>query len=469
MTVNSINIEEAIASIQQQMRDEADLSPAMARSIDILILVIQLLIEKLSLNSGNSSIPPSKKPKKLKHPARKSSGNAPGGQSGHHGKTLQQVAYPDEVVEIEIDKRTLPRRDDLVRSSPEKRQVIDVVLKYSVTEYQAEVFEDSEGGRYVARFPEGITKAIQYGSTIKALAVYLSQHQLIPYNRVQQVFEDQFGLKLSQGTLTNFNREAFERLEKFEHDLVKTLTKAQVLNADETGIKVGNKGHWLHVLCTSKTTFLFPHSSRGTEAMNDMGVLTNFQNILCHDHWKPYLSYDCLHSLCNAHHLRELEWVIEFKKQRWAKNMQKLLKDLNKTVLESGGAISSSKKGAWIRKYRTILKDGRRECPMILPAKGGPKRVSQTKERNLLDRLAAYEQETLLFASEPEVPFTNNQAERDIRMAKVQQKVSGCFRSMNGARYFCRIRSYLLTSVKRGHSAFTQVVKLFEQVPEHAE
>ena len=465
MTIGTINIDEAIASIQQQIVEDATLSPAMTQSINILILVIQLLVEKLGLNSSNSSIPPSKNPnrKKVTRSAKKNSGKKPGGQLGHSGSTLTQFDNPDDIIELEIDKRTLPNRDDLKKVEPEVRQVVDVVLKYTVTEYQAEVWQDSDGSQYTAAFPEHVTKAIQYGPTVKALAGYLSQYQLIPYNRVQQVFDDHFGLQISQGTLTNFNKEAYQRLAGFETKLIETLKKANLAHADETGIKVGRKNHWLHVICTSKSTFLFAHESRGTEAMDAMGVLKHFKQTLCHDHWKPYLTYDCRHSLCNAHHLRELEWVVEFKNQKWAKKMQNLLCEIRDATEKSGGKLSNKNQAAYIKKYRSIIRSGRGECPILLPTKGsGRKRVAQTKERNLLDRLSSYEDETLLFMKEKEVSFTNNQAERDIRMAKVHQKVSGCFRSMNGARYFCRIRSYLLTSVKRGHSAFAQIVKLFE-------
>ncbi len=213
MTVGSINIDEAIANIQQQMEEASDLSPAMSSSINILILVVQLLIEKLGLSSSNSSLPPSKNPKRKKatRNAKKSSGRRPGGQKDHSGETLLQVEEPDDIVELMIDRRTLPKGVALLSRDPELRQVVDVVLKTSVTEYQAEVFEDPHGYRYVAEFPKHVTKAIQYGPTVKALSVYLSQYQLIPYNRVQRVFLDQFDLKLSQGSLANFNREAFER------------------------------------------------------------------------------------------------------------------------------------------------------------------------------------------------------------------------------------------------------------------
>lgn len=463
MTIGKVNIAAAIAEIQQQMENDPEVSPAIIKSINILILVIQLLMERLNLSSENSSLPPSKDPKRKKRvsPARKKSDKKPGGQEGHVGNTLAQVENPDEIVEIEIDRRTLPNRQDFKSAGFESRQVIDVVLNLAVTEYRAEILQDSSGTQYVASFPEHVSKAVQYGSVVKSLAVYFSQAQLIPYNRVQQVFEDQFGLKISQGSIANFNKEAYEKLAGFEANIIKNLKKSEVLNADETGIKIGEITHWLHVLCTPKTTFFFPHEKRGKEAIEAMGILKNFTGTLCHDHWKPYLTYDCEHALCNAHHLRELQWVIDFRQQKWAKSMQNLLKEINKETYDAGGKLSEKRQKYYISQYRKVIALGKKQCPLTVASIGHKGKIAQTKERNLLDRLEKYENETLLFMKKANVPFTNNAAERDIRMAKVQQKISGCFRSMNGAKYFCRIRSYLLTSNKRGHSSFAQIVKLF--------
>lgn len=465
MTIGKVDINAAIAEIQQQIESDPDVSPSLVKSINILILVIQLLVERLGINSANSSLPPSKdkKTRKKSTSARKRSGKKPGGQPGHDGETLQQFADPDEVVELEIDRRTLPNRDDFKSVGLETRQVIDVVMELCVTEYRAEVVEDSDGNQYVATFPEGVTKAVQYGPSVRALSTYMSQYQLIPYNRVQEVFADQFGLEISQGSIANFNKEAYEKLAGFEEKLRQNLGSARVLNADETGIKIGDKIHWLHVLCTPKSTLFFPHDKRGKEAIADLGILDGFKGVLCHDGWKPYFGYECDHALCNAHHLRELQWVIDFKSQAWAREMKKLLLEIKRKVEKRGGVLKPPRQQEYVEKYRQVIRQGKRECPMTLSTKGsGKKKAAQTKERNLLDRLEKYEDWVLLFMKEKLVPFTNNRAERDIRMTKVHQKISGCFRSMAGAQYFCRIRSYLLTSIKRGHSPYFQLLKVFE-------
>jgi transposase len=470
MTIGRINIEASVAKIQQQISKDDSLSPALVSSINVLIVVIQLLVERMGLNSANSSVPPSKDPKKRKEKtrARKKSSKNSGGQPGHKGETLEKVDDPDEVVDLEIDRRTLPNGSNFKPAGFETRQVIDVVMDIHVTEYRAEVLEDNEGNQYVAVFPDHLTKGVQYGSSVRALSTYLSQYQLIPYSRVQEVFSDQFGLNLSQGSINNFNKEAYEKLAGFEERNCQSLRRATVLNADETGIKIGDKNHWLHVLCAPKTTFFFAHHKRGKDAIKDMGVLGEFKGVLCHDGWKPYFGYECDHALCNAHHLRELEWVVEFKNHEWAKSMKKLLISIKKQTEASGGILKVSAQEKYIKKYRVVIQNGKKECPMTLPTKGsGKRKCAQTKERNLLDRLEKYEDWVLLFMKEKKVPFTNNRAERDIRMTKVHQKISGCFRSMAGAKYFCRIRSYLLTSIKRGHSPYQQMIKLFD--PDYAE
>lgn len=474
MTFENINVEQTIESVQEQMRADKSLSPALANSINLLILLIKILISRLGINSSNSSLPPStNNPRKLrgkdKKKRKKKCAKNVGGQNGHEGTTLEQFEDPDEVVPLSIDRRTLPSGLTFHPTEPETRQVIDVNLEFTVTEYQAEVLLGSDGHRYVADFPAHITKSIQYGPSVKSLAVYMSQYQLIPYNRVQEVFKDQFGLDISQGSISNFNREAYEKLEGFERESIKSLESSKVLNADETGIKIDGTLAWLHVLGDSKTTVYFAHEKRGKEAIDAMGIIPNYKGILCHDHWKPYLGYDCTHALCNAHHLRELQWVIDFKGHKWAKSMKTFLSKLQDLVDEYGGKLPDELQNKKVRRYRDIIKAGQLECPIYMPVKGRVQKgkVKQTKERNLLDRLDKFEDQVLLFMKNKDVPFTNNQAERDIRMVKVHQKISGQFKSMNGAKYFCRIRGFLMTLRKRGHAPLDKLQAIFD--PEHAE
>ncbi len=296
-----------------------------------------MLFDRLKLNSTNSSLSPSGdklrrtrgKDKKLR---KKKGEKSVGGQVGHDGNTLEQYEDVDEVVELSIDLRTLPSNIKFTHGKPDIRQVIDLNFEFTVTEYRAEVLLGEDGSRFMATFPSHITKAIQYGLSVKSFAVYMSQYQLIPYARVAEVFKDQFGLSISQGTLCNFNKEAHNKLESFEKDLMKKLNNETVLNADETGIQIDTELAWIHVLCSPRLTFYYAHEKRGKDAMVDGGVIPEYKGTLVNDHWKPYLGYDCKHTLCNAHHLRELQWVIDFIKEKWAKKMKLFLKKLNEEV-----------------------------------------------------------------------------------------------------------------------------------------
>jgi transposase len=230
------------------------------------------------------------------------------------------------------------------------------------------------------------------------------------------------------------------------------LIASDLAHADETGINIGGKRRWLHCVSNDYWTAYCPHEKRGTDAMDDMGILSKFKGILCHDHWKPYYKIDCTHALCNAHHLRELTRAWEQDEQQWARKMKDLLETINLKATEAGGALDAQESQKYRLKYRALIKKGEIECPEpIKPRKKGQRgRIKKSKSRNLLERLRDYEQDTLRFMDNESVPFSNNLGENDIRMTKVQQKISGCFRSMDGANIFCRVRGYLSTCRKQG-------------------
>lgn len=450
MKIENIDIEATIEKAQSLIREDKQLSAATKSMFEIMILIITLLANRLNLNSTNSSKPPSSDPNRKKRPKSKT-GKKPGGQKGHAGTTLKKVDDPDKVELIKVDRSKLPpgryREVDF-----ESRQVFDIDISRVVTEYRAQILEDDRGNRFVAAFPEGVTKAVQYGTGLKAHSVYMSQFQLVPYNRIQDYFADQLHVPLSEGSIFNFNKEAFGFLADFENRVKNKLAGSDLAHADETGINIGGKTHWLHCVSNDSWTLYHPHEKRGTDAMNDMGVLSRFKGILCHDHWKPYYKIDCTHALCNAHHLRELTRAWEQDAQQWARKMKDLLETINRKVTEAGGALDPQESKKYRRKYRALLKQGEIECPEpSRPNKKGKRgRIKKSKSRNLLERLRDYEQDTLRFMDNENVPFSNNLGENDIRMTKVQQKISGCFRSMDGAQIFCRIRSYLSTCRKQG-------------------
>lgn len=461
MKINNIDIQASIEKAQAVIREDKQMSAGTKSIIEILILIITLLTNQLNLNSKNSSKPPSSDPNRKKTPKAKT-GNKKGGQKGHIGTTLKKVDNPDIIEPIKIDRHTLPvgRYQDV---GFESRQVFDIDISRVVTEYRAQILEDEKGNRYVAPFPEGVTKAVQYGTKVKAHAVYLSQFQLIPYNRIQDYFADQVHIPISEGSIFNFNKQAFDALDTFEDSARERLKNSAVAHADETGINMGGKRHWLHCVSSPEWTLYYPHKKRGMAAFEAMGVLPGFKGILCHDHWKPYFKLGCSHALCNAHHLRELTRAWEQDNQQWAQDMKNLLEEINARVIEASGELNKQRADIYRAQYRKLIKKAEIECPEpIRPKKKGKRgRIKKSKSRNLLERLRDYENDVLRFMTNEHVAFTNNLGENDIRMTKVQQKISGCFRSIDGAKMFCRIRSYLSTCRKQGIKASFALNLLF--------
>jgi transposase len=441
-----INVSETVLAARRELKNEKGLSPSLKTTMDGVLDLVVVLANRLGLDSSNSSKSPSsdlnraKKTRTTKGKRRK-----PGGQKGHSGSRLEPVENPTVIEELLIDRRTLPA-GKWESAGFDKRQVFDIEVSFSVTEYQAEVLKNELGDMFVAEFPAGITEPAQYGVSVKATAVYLSQYQLIPQARVQDLFSTQYGLPISKGSVNNFNIGAARTLRDWDFKgwLNDQLVASSVLHADETGTNINGTRFWIHCLCNESLTYFHVDQKRGEEAMERMGVLANFHGQLVHDHWKPYFLYLCTHVLCNAHHLRELERAIEQDFQKWAKRMKKLLEEINIKVNKSGGKLSDKKIKQYQELYRRILKAADKECPE------NKKQRAQSKSRNLIERLIAFEEETLRFMVEEQTPFTNNQGERDLRMNKVQQKISGCFRTERGAEDFCLIRSYLSTCRKQG-------------------
>lgn len=462
MTINNIEIEATIDRVKNMVATEQGLSPALKASLDVLLLLVTILVNRLGLNSKNSSKPPSTDPNRSKKP-RAASTRKPGGQQGHRGKTLQQVCDPDEIKVIKVDRSILPQGHYKERGY-EVCQVIDLDISKVVTEYRAQILEDSQGKRYVAPFPGGINRPVQYGIGVKVNSVYMSQFQLIPYNRIEDHFLDQMQIPVSSGSIFNFNQEAYERLDYFDQWVKNCLATSGLLHVDETGINIGGKRSWLHNASNERFSYFYPHCKRGGEALDEMGILSQFQGILCHDHWKPYYKYGGSHALCNAHHLRELERAFEQDKQQWAQKMSVLLIEINNATNEAEGSLDTTTSEHYRKRYRDLLKEADVECPAPdeTARKGRRGKFPRSKARNLLERLIHFEDDVLRFMVETEVPFSNNQAENDLRMTKVQQKISGCFRSFDGARMFCRIRSYLSTCRKQSLSTSYALRLLFD-------
>ena len=463
MRLNSSNIKETIDEAKKLLDKEKGISPALRSVINLLLIFMEAMLTRLGLNSSNSSKPPSTDSRKKQKKKRKPSNKKPGGQAGRIGKQLKPVSDPDIIQDIKIDKRTLPK-GNYQPAGFEARQVIDVNVSITVTEYRAQVLIDEMGNRFVATFPNNVKRPIQYGASVKAESVYLSQYQLTPYARVIDHFKNQANLELSQGSVYNFNLEAYEALESFESICKQQLISSGCVNADETGINIDGQKYWLHTACNDLWTHFFPHKKRGKEAMDDIGILPKFKGVLCHDHWKSYYQYACPHALCNAHHLRELEWSAEEDKQKWARKMQDFLVKLNKKVEQCGGVLSNRQQIYYRKQYDSIMLAADIECPSpdVQKRTRGQPKPKKTKSRNLIERLINYKDDVLRFITREDIPFTNNQGENDLRMTKVQQKISGCFRSEKGALIFCRIRAFLITCRKHGVDPGQALKDLFQ-------
>ncbi|MDP3705947.1 MAG: IS66 family transposase [Legionellaceae bacterium] len=467
MKADKINITETVESARKLLEADKKISPALRAMFEMLLMIITLLAGKLGLNSQNSSKPPSTDPNRKKKTGSNKGNNKPGGQPGRVGKNLEPVDNPDTIIPIKLDKRRLPK-GNYTEVGFESRQVIDIEISRIVTEYRAQILEDAAGKRYVAAFPKGVSRPIQYGQSIKAHAVYLSQFQLIPYERVADYFINEASIPISVGSLFNFNQEAYDLLEGFDAIAKQKLIEAALVHADETGINVNGKRIWLHNASNERWTYFYPHQKRGCDAMDEIGILPHFRGTLIHDHWKPYYTYQhCQHGLCNAHHIRELQWVIDNHAQHtWAKSIQDLLLEINETVNKTEkNCLDNATADAYRMRFRQIIQTGEAEMPLPPPEPNQSKkrgREKKPKERNLLERLRDFENDVLRFMVETDVPFTNNRGENDIRMTKVQQKISGCFKSMDGAKIFCRVRSYLLTAQKHGVTPTDALKTLFD-------
>jgi len=473
MKLEKLNISQTIANATVLLEKEKGISPALKAMFQLLLTIITLLAERLSLNSNNSSNPPSTDPNRKKK--KKNKGNnkrKPGGQPGHNGTNLAPVGNPDNIISIKLDKRTLPR-GNYQEVGFEARQVVELEISRIVTEYRAQILEDATGKQFVAPFPEGITRPIQYGQSIKSHSVYLSQYQLIPYDRISDYFNSEAKIPISVGSLFNFNQEAFNKLEQFDTFAKEKLIASLLIHADETGINVNGKRIWLHCAVNARWAYFYPHEKRGAEAMDVIGILPKFNGTLIHDHWKPYYTYTtCDHGLCNAHHIRELEWVIDnHPRYTWAQSMQDLLREINNAVDQTEkNYLDEVTANAYRLRYREIIARGEQQMPIPAPEQNQIKkrgRIKKTKERNLLERLRDFEGDTLRFMIISYVQFTNNAGENAIRMTKVQQKISGCFRSLDGAKIFCRIRSYLLTALNHDINPTEALQCLFQgKLPE---
>jgi transposase len=420
---------------------------------------VQALEERLAKDSHNSHLPPSsdrfvRQPKSL----RKKSGKKAGGQQGHTGATLRWQTCPDEVIVHPVICCDHCQHD-LQAVKPleiERRQVVDVPApRLLVQEHQAERKQCPSCHQITAvPFPAGVDAPIQYGMRLGAIAVYLVQQQLLPWARACEVLADLLGVPISEGTLASLIERCAENLSEVEEHLKEALVKADVLHQDETGLYVKGVRYWMHVACTAHLTHYAVHPKRGKDALDAIGIMPRFQGTSVHDGWRSYFLYACAHALCLVHLLRELTFLAEEEHLEWAADLKALLLDMKEATDQARklglATLPPLEVEDWQAQFVALVAHADALTPTAQAPPGTKGRAKQSAARNLLNRLIGEREAVLAFLHRLVVPFDNNQAERDVRMVKVQQKVSGSFRSEAGATAFCRIRSYLSTLRKQG-------------------
>ena len=438
----------------------------------------QKLTDKLCKNSGNSSKPSSTdgfnkpKPKSQRVKSRKKVG----GQLGHKGSTLLMIKNPHKTEVYKVSECIICGAICTKTSCKyERRQVFDLVDNQRfVSEHRAEFWE-CDKCNYVnkASFPECVRAPIQYGPNLKGIVLYLYNRQIVTFQRTSELFAYLFKTKISVGTLVSIIKEASKKLEATDAIIKEAVIEAPVVNFDESGMQVNGVRHWVHVAVTNVVSYFMTHTRRGPEAMDEMGILPDYVGKAVHDHWKSYFIYtNCTHYLCNAHHLRELEFIHERYKHSWAKEMQELLREIKKAADNLMDADETSMpqedKDNFDKRYMEILAKGYLQDPAVIVDPNKRKkqgRVPQSKGRNLLDRLHNFKASVLGFMHDFTVPFDNNQGERDIRMLKVQQKVSGSFRSEQGPRDYCRLMTYISTIRKNSMDVIEALASIFSGKP----
>lgn len=470
--------EEAVVALFADVGKQVE---ALAGELQQQAAALKELEARIGKNSRNSGKPPSsdgygKPPVKRTDSLRESGTKPNGGQPGHEGRHLKPTDTPDvtETHAVEHCCHCGVSLNGVAASGYEERQVFDIpAMRIEVTAHRAEItLCPACGAENRGEFPAEVSAPVQYGNGVKTWAAYFTHQHFIPVERTAQIFEDLVRHRVSEAVVLTAGAELSERVRPITDVIKEHLRRADVVNLDESGLRVRGKLHWLHVACDERLTAYEIHARRGQEAIDAANILPAFTGIAVHDHWKPYFGYEqCQHALCNAHHLRELQYIDKQYGQPWATEMAALLREIKKAVdsaKSDANHLPAEQISAFEQRYAAIVTAGYAANPRPPPDPQAPKkkgRPKQTPALNLLDRLRDFKPQVLAFMYDFRVPFDNNQAERDVRMMKVKQKVSGSFRTVEGAERFARIRSYVSTARKNTVNIFSAIRDAFAGKP----
>jgi transposase len=459
-TVNKTSVREEVDRVKQefeQLCSAGKVTPEVKVVMNSLLLVVELILsifleKKTRKNSKNSSLPPSQT-----EPDETATGDSGGKGKGKNvsgeisNTRVIETVTTAEATTCDVCGNAL---DDVPCHEHERRTKIDIVFEKVVEHIDAEIKQCPNcGARVKGCFPKDMPGNLQYGNGLKAFVIHLVISQMVALNRVQKQVAAMIGTVLSEASLLKFILRLHLALGDWEASAIENILKAPSVHVDETSFQVEKKKHWIHVYSSGETTLKMLHRKRGKEAIVGIDIIPRYGGVIIHDCWASYLSYDhCGHGLCGSHLLRELTFIVDSNQYRWAKNIKRLLKETCRIVAKRETKCLEDKEYANLQKrYRNLLTRGKKELPAIPPRpKGKCGKMAKSDAHNLWDRLKKYETAVLLFAKKPHVPFTNNRAERDLRMAKVKQKISGCFRRKQYAEAYCRISSYLQTMANKG-------------------
>lgn len=466
-TIDKQSVRDEVAKLKKEFEEQKSnrkIPPETKLLMQSLFMIVELILsifleKKTTKTSKNSSIPPSQTGK---DESSTDQGSHSKGNKQNDG-TVSNTRVNESVTVLSVAECDICGEDLSGVSSHkcERRTKIDIVFEKVIEHADAEIKKCPACKSTVkAKFPADMPGPLQYGNGLKAYVISLLVCQMVALNRVQKMLQAMIGSVISEATLLAFILRLHKALASWETSMIDELLKSKVINVDETSFRVDKKNHWIHGYSSGDITLKFLHRKRGKEAVEEHNIIPRYGGDIVHDCWASYLSYEhCRHGLCGSHLLRELVFVIESNGYKWATNMKRLLQETCKLVSARKEKQLTEKEYANLQKrYRNILTRGEKELPAIPPKpKGKRGKIAKSDAHNLWERLKEHEAAVLLFAKHSHVPFTNNRAERDLRMAKVKQKVSGCFRAQQYAEAYCRISSYLQTMSNKGYNPLVAV------------